>query len=310
MHSSKTTHLPRTESRHPASANLDQLESIDILRLLNDADAEVAAAVHAALPAIARLVDAGELALAQGGTIAYFGAGTSGRLAVLDAAELIPTFDLEPGRIVAHMAGGTEALVTAVENSEDSEEQGAIAAATLNAGDVAIGLTASGATPYVRGALQAARQRGITTALITSNPESPLTDLADIAIVADTGPEVLTGSTRLKAGTAAKFVLNGFSTAVMVRRGRAYSNLMVSLVATNSKLRLRSVRILADALDLDHESAAALLAESDGQVKTALVRHLGAVEVGDAREFLRSSDNNVREALRRAAHHAPEKGTP
>jgi N-acetylmuramic acid 6-phosphate etherase len=310
MNSSSTTRLPRTESRHPASLDLDRLESIDILRLLNDADAEVAAAVRAALPAIAHLVDAGEYALAHGGTIAYFGAGTSGRLAVLDAAELIPTFDLEPGRIVAHMAGGTDALVTAVEGSEDSEEQGAIAAATLRVGDVAIGLTASGATPYIRGVLHAARQRGVTTALVTSNPESPLADLADIAIVADTGPEVLTGSTRLKAGSAAKFVLNGFSTAVMVRRGRAYSNLMVSLVASNAKLRLRSVRMLADALDLDHESAAVLLAESDGQVKTALVHHLGAVKVDDAREFLRLSDNNVREALRLTAPHAPEKGTP
>jgi N-acetylmuramic acid 6-phosphate etherase len=309
MHTWDTAKLPRTESRHPASMDLDRLESIDILRLLNDADAEVAGAVRAALPEIARLVDAGEQALAAGGHIAYFGAGTSGRLAVLDAAELVPTFDLEPGRVVAHMAGGPGALITAVEGSEDSVEQGAEAASSLQAGDVAIGLTASGTTPYVRGALEAARQRGAVTALITSNPESPLTELADIAVLLDTGPEVLTGSTRLKAGTAAKLVLNGFSTAVMVRRGRAYSNLMVALVATNAKLRRRSVRILAHALDLDTEAAADLLAESDGQVKTALVRHLGAVEVEDARALLRTSDNNVREALRLAPTHAPQRGT-
>ncbi|MDJ0376980.1 N-acetylmuramic acid 6-phosphate etherase [Cryobacterium sp. PH31-L1] len=304
-----TANLPRTERRHPASMHLDRLESIDILRLLNDADAEVAAAVRVALPAMARLVDAGEVTLAHGGTIAYFGAGTSGRLAVLDAAELIPTFDLEPGRVVAHIAGGRDALLSAVEGSEDSEEQGAIAAATLGAGDVAIGVTASGTTPYVRGALRSARERGITTALVTSNPQSPLAVFADIVIVADTGPEILTGSTRLKAGTAAKFVLNGFSTAVMVRRGRAYSNLMVSLVASNVKLRHRSVRILAQALDLGLAAAADLLTESDGEVKTALVRHLGAVKVPHARELLRASDNNIREALRLAALEEPQKGT-
>jgi N-acetylmuramic acid 6-phosphate etherase len=295
-----TAPLPRTEARNPATEGLDALGSREILGLINDEDAAVAGAVRAALDDVARLVDLAVDALAVGGSIHYFGAGTSGRLAVLDAAELVPTFHLEPDRVVAHIAGGAQAVVNAVEGSEDSADAGAAEAAALGATDVAIGIAASGTTPYVRGALAEARRRGAVTALVTSNPGADLLDLVDVPIVADTGPEALTGSTRLKAGTAAKLVLNGFSTALMVRRGRAWSNLMVSLVATNAKLRDRSVRILVDATGLPRDEAARALAAADGEVKTALVAHLAAIAPADARTALAASDGSVRGALARS----------
>jgi len=296
---SSSVELPRTERRLEASLGLDGMSALQILELLNAEDATVAAAVAPTLPEIARLVDAATDALGDGGRVHYFGAGTSGRLAVLDAAELLPTFNIEPGTVVAHMAGGEAALLTAIEGSEDSGDDGRQAASTLRPHDVAIGLTASGTTPYVRGALAEARRRGAVTSLITSNPRSPLADEVDIAIVTDTGPEVLTGSTRLKAGTAEKLVLNGFSTALMVRRGRAWSNLMVSLVATNEKLRHRSVRILAEAADLEFEAAQTLLAASDGDLKVAIVASLADVAPAAAWHALDDTDGTVRGALAR-----------
>lgn len=289
--------LPPTEVRNAASRGLDELPTLDILRVLNDADREVAAAVAETLPAVAQVVDAADAALRAGGKVVYFGAGTSGRLAVLDAAELAPTFALEPGRVEAHIAGGREALVRAIEDSEDSEPDGEAAAATLAAGDVAVGITASGSTPYVRGALRAARAAGATTALVTSNPAAPLARLADVVIAPDTGPEVLTGSTRLKAGTAAKLVLNGFSTALMVRQGRVYDNLMVAVVATNAKLRRRSVRILQAATGLAEPAARDLLADADGDVRTALVAHLAGVAPAEAARRLAAARHDVRAAL-------------
>jgi N-acetylmuramic acid 6-phosphate etherase len=296
---SSSVELPRTERRLEASLGLDSMSALQILELLNAEDATVAAAVAPTLPEIARLVDAAADALEAGGRVHYFGAGTSGRLAVLDAAELLPTFNIEPGTVIAHMAGGEAALLTAIEGSEDSVDDGRDAAATLGSHDVAIGLTASGTTPYVRGALAEARRRGAVTSLVTSNPRSPLADEVDIAIVTDTGPEVLTGSTRLKAGTAEKLVLNGFSTALMVRRGRAWSNLMVSLVATNEKLRHRSVRILAEAADLDFDAAQTLLAASDGDLKVAIVASLADVAPAAAWHALDDTDGTVRGALAR-----------
>lgn len=289
--------LPRTELRNPLSSGLDTRRTIEILTTLNDADAEVATAVRATLPELARLVDLAVDALDVGGRIVYFGAGTSGRLAVLDAAELIPTYALEQGRFVARIAGGPTAVVDAVEGAEDSVDEGALDAIDLTAQDIAVGIAASGTTPYVRGALEAARRVGATTALVTSNPESPLAGLADVVVAPDTGPEVVTGSTRLKAGTAAKLVLNGFSTAVMVRRGRVYDNLMVALVATNEKLHQRSVRILGAVGGLEEQAAEAALRDAGGDLKTAIVAQLAGLPPAEARARLDSTDQHVRAAI-------------
>ena len=287
--------VPTTERRHPASADLDSLDSTEILELLNREDAGVSGAVAAVIPDLARLVDRASLTLDAGGRVHYFGAGTSGRLAVLDAAELIPTFNLEPSMVTAHIAGGARAVVTPVEGSEDSTTEGADAAADVAAGDIAIGVAASGTTPYVLGALHEARLRGAFTALITSNP-AVRADV-DLLLAADTGPEVLTGSTRLKAGTAAKLMLNGFSTALMIRQGRAWSNLMVSLVATNQKLRHRSVRILGAASGLPLDEAAGRLDAAGGELKTALVSELARVDLDRARAALARHRGSVRDAL-------------
>ncbi|MRG60002.1 N-acetylmuramic acid 6-phosphate etherase [Agromyces sp. CFH 90414] len=292
-----------TEQRLEASTGLDALPSVEVLRLMNDQDRVAVDAVAAVLPQLADLVDLAAERFRRGGVVHYFGAGTSGRLGVLDAAELLPTFNLEAGRVVAHIAGGQAALVNAVEDAEDSEAEGRLAAARLGPDDVAIGLAASGNTPYVGGALAAAREAGAHTVLVSSNPRARVAEHADTDIVLDTGAEVLTGSTRLKAATAEKLVLNGFSTALMVAVGRTWSNLMVSVVATNEKLRHRTVRILRDAAGVDEATARTLLAEADGELKTAIVTALSAVSVGEARDLLAAHAGSVRDAL--AAASAP-----
>ncbi|MDF1478282.1 N-acetylmuramic acid 6-phosphate etherase [Leifsonia sp. H3M29-4] len=286
-----------TEQRNPSSVALDEMSSIEVLALLNSEDRRAVEAVAASLPDVAELVDAAVERVRRGGRVHYFGAGTSGRLAILDAAELLPTFNLPPDVVVAHIAGGADAVLRAVENAEDSRELGSQDAAGLGPDDIAIGVTASGITPYVGGALEQARSRGAATALIACNPEPALGPLADIVIVADTGPEVLSGSTRLKAGTAEKLILNGFSTAVMVALGRTWSNLMVSVVATNEKLRVRTTRILSQALSISAEQSRALLDASDGELKTALVSALVGVDSQRARELLAASSESVRDAL-------------
>ncbi|AAT89512.1 conserved hypothetical protein [Leifsonia xyli subsp. xyli str. CTCB07] len=229
--------LPPTELRSPDSTGLDELSTLERLRLLNAHDRRAMEAVAEALPRVADLVDQAAPRVRRGGVVHYFGEGTPGRLAVLDAAELLPTFHLEPGIVTAHIAGGERALTVAVEDSEDFVADGERDADLLGPDDVAIGVTASGSTPYVGGALRRARERGAFTALVTSTPDAALAGLADILIAVETGPEVLTGSTRLGAGTAQKTILSGFSTALMIALGRTYSNLMVSVVATNAKLR-------------------------------------------------------------------------
>jgi N-acetylmuramic acid 6-phosphate etherase len=294
--------LSPTEERLEASAELDAKSSLDVLRLLNDEDRVAVDAVAAVLPQVAELVDIAADRFRRGGTVHYFGAGTSGRLGVLDAAELLPTFNLEAGRVVAHIAGGHAALVNAVEDAEDSEAEGRAAAAGVGPDDVAIGLAASGNTPYVGGALAAAREAGARTALVSSNPHAALAPLADLDIVLATGAEVLTGSTRLKAATAEKLVLNGFSTALMVAVGRTWSNLMVDVVATNDKLRLRTVRILEEATGLDHAAAVELLGAAGGELKTAIVSANGGLSVEAARLLLADHGGAVRAALAAASH--------
>ena len=286
-----------TEERHPGTTSIDTGSSLEILRALNAEDAKVAPAVAAVLPELARLVDRTVEAIRTGGAVHYFGAGTSGRLAVLDAAELLPTFNAPPGLFVAHHAGGPAALLQAVENVEDDVEAGRREADALRPGDVAIGLTASGRTPFVGGALARARERGATTALVTANPRSELTAYADHLLAVDTGPEALTGSTRLKAGTAQKLVLNSFSTAVMIRLGHTWSNLMVDVVATNAKLRGRVVRILQEASGASAAEARAALDRADGELKPALLGMLAGVDAVAARRAIDEHDGSVARAL-------------
>lgn len=294
-----TPDLPATERRNPRSTDLDSMSSLQVLRLMNSEDAVAVAAVGAALEPLADLVDRAVALVRAGGTVHYVGAGTSGRLGVLDAAELRPTFSLPEGVVTAHLAGGDRALVHAVEGGEDSAEDGAAVAAGLGPADLLVGLTASGTTPYVRGALAAARGRGATTGLLTNNPASPLAEFADVLVPLDTGPEVLTGSTRLKAGTAEKIALNGFSTALMVGLGRTWSNLMVSVVATNTKLRARTVRILTEATGLPADRARAALEAADGDLRVALVATLAECAPPAAREALDGGGGDVRAAVRR-----------
>jgi N-acetylmuramic acid 6-phosphate etherase len=286
-----------TEQRNPDTVDLDLLPTADLLRVINAEDQRVAPAVQRAVPELTRAVDTAVEVLRAGGRVHYFGAGTSGRIASMDAAELGPTFGLEPGRVVAHQAGGPGALETALEDVEDDAGSGSAAAGSLGPGDCAVGLTASGRTPYAAGALRQARENGAATVLVSANPRAEIAALADVHVCVDTGPEVLAGSTRMKAGTAQKLVLNAFSTAVMVRLGRTYSNLMTSVVAKNAKLNGRMVTILAEASGCDVETCTRVLAESENDLRLALVQLLADVDRERAGEALHRSGGVVRDAL-------------
>lgn len=288
-----------TELRNDRTRDIDILPTLIMLERLNDEDATVAAAVRRALPDLALVVDAASRALQSEGRVHYFGGGTSGRLAVLDATELGPTFGLPPGVVVPHIAGGEAALVRAAEGVEDSQADGAADAATVRADDVAIGLSASGSTPYVAGALSRARHAGAFTAVFTSNPRPPLEDHADVVVCTDTGPEAITGSTRLKAGTAQKLLLNSFSTALMVRDGRTFSNLMVRLTPVNAKLRGRQVRMLSQASGAAEAACAAALAESGGDLQVALVSLLSGADAQTSRTALDKAGGAPRAAIER-----------
>jgi N-acetylmuramic acid 6-phosphate etherase len=275
------------------------MPTIAILERLNEEDRVAIDAARSVLPQLAALVDVAAERVRVGGRVHYFGAGTSGRLGVLDAAELVPTFGIDPGLVVAHIAGGPDAIVRAVEDSEDSEDDGRRdAGGSVAADDVVIGLTVSGTTPYVAGALESARTAGAATALITSNPAAPLAVLADHVLAAATGPEVLTGSTRLKAGTATKILLNGFSTALMVRLGLTYSNLMVSVTATNRKLRDRTLRILGEVSGRDHADDIRLLADADGDLRVAVISAVTGAAIAESRRALTTSHGSVPDAVR------------
>jgi len=288
---------PVTEQRNPRTSEIDVLPTVEVLRLLNSEDAGVPSAVEEVLPVLAELVDAAVERAQRGGRVHYFGAGTSGRIAMLDAAELPPTFGVEPGFATAHLAGGEAATRLAVENAEDDLGAGRSAAQALGPDDIAIGVSASGSAPYVSAALQRARENGALTALITSNPDAALGELVDYHLAADTGPEALTGSTRLKAGTAAKLMLNGFSTALMVRLGRSYSNMMVDMVPTNQKLRHRTVRILVQATGADETTSRDALVESGDNLKVALVAMLSGSPARASAEALEQAGGHVRAAL-------------
>lgn len=291
--------LPPTEQRLDRSTNLDQLDTLDVLELINAEDQSVPAAVRTVLPDLAALVDRTVTALAAGGRVHYFGSGTSGRFGVLDAAEVPPTYGVPPTLFVAHLSGGPEAMTTAIEDAEDIAEDGAAAALAVTADDIAIGLSASGTTPYAGAALQAARATGAYTVAITSNPHASIAAHADLHIYLPTGPEVVTGSTRMKAGTAEKLVLNAYSTAVMVRMGRTYSNLMIDVAPINAKLRRRVVRLLTSATGADDRAAAEALRASGGETKPALVMLLAGVDADAARAALDASGGRARSAIAR-----------
>lgn len=294
-----------TEQRNPRTLDVDTMPTIEVLRLINTEDERVAAAVAEVLPQIAILVDQAVETLRRNGRVHYFGAGTSGRLAVLDAAELPPTYGIGRDRIVAHNAGGLGALYQSVEDVEDDASLGARDADSVRPGDVAIGIAASGRTPYVVGALRAAARVGAFTALISSNPAAPFGDEVDVHIAPATGPEVISGSTRMKAGTATKLILNSFSTTVMVRMGRTYSNLMVSVSALNGKLRRRLVRILAEATGLDATICERALAEAGGDTRVALVALLCEVPAARAVTALQASGGAVRAAVAQLSSDEP-----
>jgi N-acetylmuramic acid 6-phosphate etherase len=289
----------RAEQRNPASRGLDRLSSEKILRVMNREDAKVARAVAREIPAIARAVDAIVRAIRSGGRLFYVGAGTSGRLAVLDAAECPPTFGTSPRLVQAVIAGGRRAITGAVEGAEDSYAKGArdLRRNKLTPRDVVVGIAASGATPYVLGALDYARKRRAVTVAITSNPGSPLARAARIQIVPQVGPEILTGSTRLKAGTGQKLVLNMLSTAAMVRLGHVYDNWMIDVALTNQKLRRRGLRILSEASGRQPSAAAHALRQSGHDLRAALVMLKRGVTAREARNLLRRAGGNLRRAL-------------
>jgi N-acetylmuramic acid 6-phosphate etherase len=303
----------KTEQRNPRTRGLDLKSSLGIVRALNQEDATVARAVKRELPAIARAVDAVVASMQQGGTLFYVGAGTSGRLAVLDAAEIPPTFGISRKWVRALIAGGRRALENAVEGAEDSVTNGAkdLRQAGLKKGDVVVGIAASGTTPYVLGALAAAEKAGATTVGITSNKKSPLAHAAEISIAPNTGQEAVAGSTRLKAGTSQKMVLNLLSTAVMVRLGRVYENWMIHLALTNEKLERRATRILREATGASASTAAHTLRQTAHDLPAAIVMLKSGVGAADAKSELTRQRGNARlaiESLSKAQHHKTSKG--
>jgi len=295
-----------TEQRNPRTRGIDAKSTRGILRMIQREDASVAKAVSGALPAITRAVDAVVSQLQQGGRLFYVGAGTSGRLATLDAAELPPTFGTPPALVQAVIAGGRRALTHAVEGAEDNRAQGArdLAAHRLTAKDAAVGIAASGGTPYVLGALEFAKKTGAVTIGLTSNPRTPITKLAEISIVTPTGPEVITGSTRMKAGTAQKLVLNMLSTAVMIRLGCVYDNWMIRVALTNSKLQARGLRILMEASGKGVADSTRALRQSGHDLAAALIMLETGASAQQAKRLLRDHQGHVHNTLNRAKSNA------
>lgn len=292
-----------TEAFRPELADIDRLATLDIARLMNTEDGSVPAAVAAQLPAIAAAIDGIAARMARGGRLVYAGAGTAGRLGVLDASECPPTFNTTPGQVTGLIAGGPRAMSDAVEGAEDSRE---LAAADLDAlavgpDDAVVGVSASGRTPYAVGAVEHARARGALTVGLSCNAGSPLAAAADHGIEVVTGPEFLTGSTRLKAGTAQKLVLNMLSTITMIRLGKTYGNLMVDVRASNEKLRARSRGIVALATGAPDDEIEAALTATGGEVKHAVLVLLAGVDAATAARLLADADGHLRAALLAAA---------
>jgi N-acetylmuramic acid 6-phosphate etherase len=287
-----------TESQNPASSGIDTLATIDMLRVINAADQEVAVAVERELPQIARAVDAIVARLEAGGHLFYTGAGTSGRLGVLDASECPPTFNTAPDLVQGLIAGGDRALRHSVEKAEDDPEQGKhdLAARKFSAADVLVGIAASGRTPYVLGGIAYARSLGAATIGLSCTPDSELARAAEIAVTPAPGPEIVTGSTRLRAGTATKLVLNMLSTGAMIRLGYVYGNLMVNVQPTNEKLVDRARRIIASIAGVSYDEALRLL-NAGGSVRTAIVMHKCNLSRAEAEAKLAAVHGRLRAAL-------------
>jgi N-acetylmuramic acid 6-phosphate etherase len=288
-----------TEARNPASEKIDNLSALDIVRLINEEDSRVPAAVAKEAKAIAKGVEIIADRLRANGRLVYLGAGTSGRLGVLDASECPPTFSTSPDMVVGIIAGGYGALTRAVEGAEDHPEKAVedLKAANLSNRDVVVGIATSGRTPYVIGGLKYAREIGAYAIGFACNDGSALTDTADLMITPVVGPEVISGSTRLKAGTATKLVLNTLTTGAMVLLGKTYGNLMVDLKATNAKLIQRTRRIVAELTGLTEAQAEQQLARCGGELKTAVVAQLRGISAEDARRFLAEAGGQLRGAL-------------
>jgi N-acetylmuramic acid 6-phosphate etherase len=288
-----------TEALHPEHAELDRYDVPALLGAFVEDQAQAAAAVHAALPALARVVEQALPRLRRGGRLIYVGAGTSGRLGVLDSAELPPTFSWPPQRALGLLAGGAAAMFRSAEGVEDDVAQGRadLAAVAPSADDVVLLIAASGGTPYTRGALQAARAAGALSVGIVNNPATPIAEQADLAVVLDTGPEVISGSTRLKAGTAQKIALNALSSALMVRLNKVHGHLMVDLRASNAKLQQRALRLVRMATGAEAAQAEAALKAADSSVKTAIVMLAAGLDAAQARRRLDAADGSVRGAL-------------
>jgi len=288
-----------TEQKNELTCKLDQLSPLEIVRLMNNEDKTVALAVEQQLSEIARAVEVIGATLENGGRLYYFGAGTSGRLGILDASECPPTFGTLPELVQGFIAGGPEAIVRAIEGAEDNHELGVedVNKSGVKSGDVVVGIAASGRTPYVKGALYQSQQLGAYTISLSCNSHSEINDNADITINVVVGPEVLTGSTRLKAGTAQKMVLNMLTTGGMIRIGKVYNNLMVNVQATNYKLRERVKHIIMEVADVDYKEAESLVDLSGGDAKIAIVMKLKGVTLETAAQLLQETNGRVRDAL-------------
>ncbi len=288
-----------SEGRNPDTMDIDLLPSLDIVQRINQQDKLVPLAVEKVLPEIAQAVDKITAAFKTGGRLIYMGAGTSGRLGVLDASECPPTFGVSDNMVIGLIAGGPEAILKAKEGAEDSPLLGEDDLKSINftSNDVVVGIAASGRTPYVIGGLEYANEIGATTVALSCNPDSPIADIADIAISPVVGPEALTGSTRLKSGTAQKLVLNMLTTASMIRIGKSYQNLMVDVKATNEKLVARAARIVMQATDCNKEQATQVLKQTDYEVKLAILMILTDLDIDSARQHLANQDGFLRKAV-------------
>ncbi|MDC5809145.1 N-acetylmuramic acid 6-phosphate etherase [Vibrio europaeus] len=294
-----------SEGRNPETMDIDLLPSLEIVKRINQQDQQVPLAVEKVLPEIAQAVDKITAAFKVSGRLVYMGAGTSGRLGVLDASECPPTFGVSDQMVIGLIAGGPEAILKAKEGAEDSPEFGVEDLKSINfsAKDVVVGIAASGRTPYVIGALEYANDIGATTVALSCNPDSTIADIAQIAISPVVGPEALTGSTRLKSGTAQKLVLNMLTTASMIRLGKSYQNLMVDVKATNKKLVARAARIVMQATDCDKSLATETLEKTDYDVKLAILMLLTGMELSQAKNQLEKQDGFLRKAVQ---HHQGE----
>ncbi|MGX7108099.1 N-acetylmuramic acid 6-phosphate etherase [Facklamia miroungae] len=288
-----------TETRNKNTLNLDQMETLEIIQKMNQEDRKISLAIENQLPKIAEVIHAVVESFNRGGRLIYFGAGTSGRLGVLDAAECVPTFGVSPEMVVGLIAGGDKAMLKAVEGAEDSKDlaKEELKSINLNEKDTVVGIAASGRTPYVIGGLEYARQVGAYRATLACNKEAEISNYSQTAIEIVVGPEILTGSTRLKAGTAQKLVLNMISTAAMVGIGKVYQNLMVDVQPTNQKLIERAKRIIMQATDVDYETAEKFFNLADYDVKTAIVMILTESDKEKAKDLLKNNDGFVRQAI-------------